>query len=103
MDLKTYSTQNNSINLLHIESRPNKSEKGKYEFFVTCSGDKPDVMRLAIEQLSSLTDYMHVLTSDGTEKTGKKALKKVILLQLIFMNLSSLVSSQNKGARSIRK
>jgi len=36
---------------------------------VTCSGDKPDVMRLAIEQLSSLTDYMHVLTSDGTEKT----------------------------------
>jgi len=25
--------ENNSINLLHIESRPNKSEKGKYEFF----------------------------------------------------------------------
>ena len=53
---------------------PSRIEKGKYEFFVTCKNVQEDAIKAAAEELASLTDYMHILTTDGLEKTGKENL-----------------------------
>ena len=57
----------NRINLTHIESRPCKADKRKYEFFVDCSAESSDVILEAIEKLKMNSSYLHILNKDGTE------------------------------------
>ena len=41
----------NRVNLIHIESRPSKTEKGRYEFYVDCKAATREILMEAIEKL----------------------------------------------------
>lgn len=59
----------NDINLSHLESRPNRTEKGKYEFYVNCVPKNHEHIKNALEQLAKHTDYLHMLSTSGSGKT----------------------------------
>ncbi len=57
--------ERNSVNLIHIESRPSQNEKDRYEFFVTCKAMTKEVILNTIEELKQCTVYLHILSVDS--------------------------------------
>jgi prephenate dehydratase len=62
----------NKVNLIHIESRPSKPDKRKYEFFVHCKAEKKEQITDTIENLKESAQYLHVLnkTNDDLGDSG---------------------------------
>lgn len=62
----------NKVNLVHIESRPSKPDKRKYEFFVHCRAEKKEQIADTIEKLKESAQYLHVLnkTNDDLSDSG---------------------------------
>ncbi len=60
------------MNLIHIESRPSKPDKRKYEFFVHCRAEKKEQITDTIEKLKESAQYLHVLnkTNDDLSDSG---------------------------------
>lgn len=62
--------------MIHIESRPSKSEKGRYEFFVDCKAEKKEQILVTIEKLKEKATYLHILNKqnslDDFDNSGKK-------------------------------
>lgn len=52
--------EENNVNLIHIESRLSKNDKGKYEFFVDCKSKDKDNLQSTIEKLKEKASYLHV-------------------------------------------
>lgn len=52
--------EENNVNLIHIESRLSKNDKGKYEFFVDCKSKDKDSLQATIEKLKEKASYLHV-------------------------------------------
>ncbi len=65
-----YSSQDNKVNLLHIESRSSKRSIGDYEFIVeidTVSGD----VNTAIEGLRKESSYFQIISRDHKDGNGR--------------------------------
>ncbi|KAK3603534.1 hypothetical protein CHS0354_027953 [Potamilus streckersoni] len=61
--------QNHNVNLHHIESRPSKTDKGEYEFFVSCDNQKGG-LKEAIDELQTASKSLTILsrnTEDNVE------------------------------------
>lgn len=58
--------EENKVNLIHIESRPSKSEKGRYEFFVDCKAEKKEQILVTIEKLKEKATYLHILNKQNS-------------------------------------
>jgi len=54
----------NRVNLKHIESRPSKEEKGRYEFYVDCKGETKEKLLETIELIREKSTYLHILSRD---------------------------------------
>lgn len=57
--------ESNKVNLIHIESRPSHSEKGRYEFYVHCKAQTKDVILTTVEELKVSSTYLHILSVDA--------------------------------------
>lgn len=57
----------NKVNLIHIESRPSKPDKRKYEFFVHCKAEKKEQITDTIENLKESAQYLHVLNKTNDD------------------------------------
>ncbi len=55
----------NRVNLIHIESRPSKTEKGRYEFYVDCKAQTKEILLSTIEQLKVKAIYLHILSRES--------------------------------------
>ncbi|XP_065580680.1 protein henna-like isoform X2 [Artemia franciscana] len=53
--------ENNSVNLLHIESRSSKRLTGQYEFIVEADAGSSSILLTAVDQLRDLTSYLKVI------------------------------------------
>lgn len=62
----------NSINLTHIESRPNKNDKDKYEFFVTCDAQNKLAVAKALAQLKAESEDLHILSRHVDSTSDKE-------------------------------
>ncbi len=64
------------MNLVHIESRLSKSEKGRYEFYVDCKAKTNEQILTLIEQLKEKSTYLHIFNKQNTksefEESGTK-------------------------------
>ncbi|CAF0880717.1 unnamed protein product [Brachionus calyciflorus] len=61
--------EENKVNLVHIESRLSKDDKGKYEFYVDCKAKDKDDLLNTIEKLKDKAAYLQIFdksTTDGT-------------------------------------
>lgn len=54
----------NKVNLIHIESRPSKIDKGRYEFYVDCKAKTKETIFHTIEELKKNSTYLHILSTD---------------------------------------
>jgi phenylalanine-4-hydroxylase len=63
---ETKKKQQNRVNLIHIESRPSKMEKGRYEFYVDCKAQTREILLNTIEQLKEKAVYLHILSRENT-------------------------------------
>lgn len=63
--------QSHGVNLIHIESRPSKQNKGDYDFFVGCDDTKGG-LKEAIDDMKKHASHLHVLSRsiEGVE-TGE--------------------------------
>lgn len=52
------------VNLVHIESRPSKIEKGRYEFYVDCKANSSAELTQLMEELKNKCTYLHILSGD---------------------------------------
>lgn len=59
--------EENRVNLVHIESRMCKTEKGRFEFFVDCKAKTKEQLTTAIDQLKEISTYLHVFNKPGNE------------------------------------
>ncbi len=68
------SIKKNKVNLIHIESRPSKTEKGRYEFIVDCKAESQEKLLETVEQLKTISTYLHILSleaeNDGVKESG---------------------------------
>ena len=53
------------VNLVHIESRSSKIEKGRYEFYVDCKAQTKEILLETIEKLKEQSTYLHILSKDA--------------------------------------
>jgi phenylalanine-4-hydroxylase len=53
--------EENRVNLIHIESRPSKNDKSRYEFYVDCKAQSRERILDAVEKLKEKADYLHLL------------------------------------------
>ena len=78
----------NKVNLIHIESRPSKIDKGRYEFYVDCKAENRDVILKCVEQLKAKSTYLHILSvdneNDNVKESGKFNLKINSINNLIY-------------------
>ena len=63
------------MNLIHIESRPSKQNKGDYDFFVNCDNTKGG-LAAAVDILKSEAKFFQILsrnveTTDTDEDVGE--------------------------------
>lgn len=63
----------NKVNLIHIESRPSKIDKGRYEFYVDCKAENRDVILKCVEQLKAKSTYLHILSVDNENDNVKES------------------------------
>ncbi len=52
------------VNLVHIESRPSKIDKGRYEFYVDCKANTKEELKDLTEELRMKSTYLHILSGD---------------------------------------
>ena len=57
----------NRVNLNHIESRPSKNDKGRYEFYVDCKAQSREHILAAVEKLKEKATYLHLLNKQGDD------------------------------------
>lgn len=67
----------NRVNLIHIESRPSKTEKGRYEFYVDCKAATREILMEAIEKLKEKATYLHILSREGPVDNGPADMSKI--------------------------
>jgi prephenate dehydratase len=58
--------------LIHIESRPCKIEKGRYEFYVDCKAATKEILMETIEKLKEKALYLHILSKDGLDNSSSE-------------------------------
>ena len=58
----------NRVNLVYIESRPSKTDKGRVEFYVDCKAQTRETILATIEKLREKAVYLHILSrSDSVD------------------------------------
>lgn len=70
------------MNLIHIESRPSKIDKGRYEFYVDCKAENRDVILKTIEQLKAKSTYLHILSVDNENDNVQESGRFFVLIFL---------------------
>ena len=55
--------------MIHIESRPCKIEKGRYEFYVDCKAETKEILMQAIEKLKEKALYLHILSKESLDNS----------------------------------
>lgn len=63
----------NKVNLSHLESRPSKIERGRYEFYVDCKAQSKEVLLRTIAILKTQTTYLHILSGDSPNDDVKES------------------------------
>ena len=58
--------------MIHIESRPCKTEKGRYEFYVDCKAATKEILMETIGKLKEKALYLHILSKDGLDNSSSE-------------------------------